>query len=391
MTDINELNIPRCKKYSGYKPCISYKDCLLNGCQADIPANHLGTKILIISLDALGNVLDNTAVLPAIKRKYPESTIYWLTLENAQKILHNIDMIDKVFTWNDEQRMILRNMEFDIVMNADKSDYASAFANEVTAKQKLGFLFSRDGKIIPANNGAMYSYLLGNNDQLKFRENTRSGLDILHEVFELEYKYDEYSFKLDDEENAFVENYKKEINYDPGKLYVGFNTGCSYLFPNKKMTIEQHVVLINQLGRDDDKVIVLLGGREDTERNEKILASIDSEVKKRIVSTPTTMGLRRGACFMNICDIVISGDSFGMHMAIALRKYVIAWFGLSCAAEIELYGRGEKLLPDGLECSPCWKKVCPYNLECIQMIDLDRIVTLTRGYLVNRNILKEKN
>jgi heptosyltransferase-2 len=202
----------------------------------------------------------------------------------------------------------------------------------------------------------------------------------MYEAFELEYKMDEYSFELDIEEKSFIEFYKKEIKYDPLKTYVGFNTGCSTLFPNKKMTIEQHVKLINDLAQDEDKVIVLLGGREDTERNAQILESIDKKLRHKIISTPTTLGLRRGACFMSICDIVISGDSFGMHMAIALRKYVIAWFGLSCAAEIELYNRGEKLLPEGLECSPCWKKVCPYNLECIQMIDLGRITELVRRF-----------
>jgi ADP-heptose:LPS heptosyltransferase len=378
--EIKDLNIPRCKKFSGYKPCYSYKNCLENGCQNDIPENHIGLKILFISLEALGAVLDNTAVLPAIKRKFPESTIYWLTMENARKILNNNSYIDRVITWNDEGRMLLRNIEFDYVMNSDKSDYACAFANEVNAKVKLGFVLNEDGKIIPANKGALYSYLLGNNDQLKFRDNKRSGLDILHEALELEYKMDEYSFSLDEEEWSFLEEYKKEIKYDPSKVYVGFNTGCSTLFPNKKMTIEQHVKLINELGKDKDKVIVLLGGREDTERNQQIMDSVDKKVKNNIISTPTTLGLRRGACFMEICDLVISGDSFGMHMAIALRKYVIAWFGLSCAAEIELYGRGEKLIPEGLECSPCWKKECPFNLECIQMIDLDRIITLAKNY-----------
>jgi heptosyltransferase-2 len=146
------------------------------------------------------------------------------------------------------------------------------------------------------------------------------------------------------------------------------------------MTIKQHVQLINEIGKDNDKVIVLLGGREDTERNLQIADSMNKDIKHNIISTPTTLGLRRGACFMDICDIVISGDSFGMHMAIALRKYVIAWFGLSCAVEIELYGRGEKLIPEGLECSPCWKRVCPYNLECIDMIDLNKITALVRNF-----------
>ena len=34
-------------------------------------------------------------------------------------------------------------------------------------------------------------------------------------------------FSFDDEEKSFIDNYKKEIKYDPEKIYVGFNTGCS--------------------------------------------------------------------------------------------------------------------------------------------------------------------
>jgi heptosyltransferase-2 len=338
----------------------------------------MGTKILIISLDALGNVLDNTPILHSIKRKFPLSNIYWITLSNAEKILLYNPFIDKVFTWTDENRMILKNMQFDIVMNADKSDYACAFANEIDAKKKLGFLLNDGGKIIPANESAMYSYILGIDDELKFRKNQKSGIEIIHEVFELDYQKDDYVFNLSEEEKEFISSYKKEINFDDTKLYVGFNTGCSELFPNKKMTIEQHVKLIDTFIKDDNLKVVLLGGREDTERNDAIYNSFNDEQKKNIVNTPSTMGMRRGACFMEICDIVITGDSFGMHMAIALKKFVIAWFGLSCWSEIELYGRGEKLYHKDLFCSPCWKRVCPYNLECIQMIDLERIVSIVK-------------
>ncbi len=374
------IKIPECKNFSGYKPCSPYKNCFEEGCQIENDSTKMGTKILIISLDALGNVLDNTPILRAIKRKYPVSTIYWITLPNAEKILLYNEFIDKVFVWNDEQRMILRNMEFDIVMNADKSNYAAAFANEVNAKKKLGFLMNKNGKIVPANAGAMYSYQLGLNDYEKFRVNERSGVDIIHEVFELEYKRDDYVLNFNDEEKDFIESYKREINYNPKNVYVGFNTGCSELFPNKKMTIQQHIDIIKELVNLPGYKIMLLGGREDTERNEIIYNAFSDEEKKNIISTPTTMGLRKGACFMSLPDIVISGDSFGMHLAIALKKYVIAWFGLSCWSEIELYDRGIKLIPDGLECAPCWKRVCPYNLECIAMIDLKKIVNTVKEF-----------
>ncbi|MGD1006139.1 MAG: glycosyltransferase family 9 protein [Ignavibacteriaceae bacterium] len=378
--DLSELKIPRCKNFNGYKPCFSYENCLENGCQHENEGTKTGVKILIISLDALGNVLDNTPVLYAIKRKFPVSTIFWITMPGAEKILLNNPFIDKVFTWTDEQRMIARQVEYDYVMNADKSDYACAFTNEIIAKKKLGFLLNKDGKIIPANQGAVYSYIMGNNDNFKFKENTRSGVDIIHEVFELEYKRDPYVFNLTGEEKAFVESYKNEIGYNLKKTYVGINTGCSELFPNKKMTIGQHVTLITEMLKDENLQVVLLGGREDTERNTLIYESFSESDRKKIIATPTTMGLRKGACFMDIADIVITGDSFGLHLATGLKKYIIAWFGLSCSAEIELYDRGIKLIPEGLFCSPCWKKVCPYNLECIQMIDLTKIISLTKEF-----------
>jgi heptosyltransferase-2 len=53
---------------------------------------------------------------------------------------------------------------------------------------------------------------------------------------------------------------------------------------------------------------------------------------------------------------------------------MIVWFGVSCWSEIELYNRGVKLYQKDLACSPCWKKSCPYDLECIKMIDQNRIV-----------------
>ncbi len=370
--NFKDLKVPKCKNYSGYKPCKPYYNCLENGCADE--AGDMGTKILIISLDALGNVLDNTPILYAIKRKYPVSTVYWMTLPNAEKILVNNPLIDKLFLWDDESRMIARNIEYDVVMNADKSLYACAFANEVNAKKKLGFLLNDDGKIVPANESAIYSYIMGIDDQKKFRENKRSGVDIIHEVFELEYKRDRYVFNFSNEEKEFMESYKKSISYDSSKVYCGFNTGCSELFPNKKMTIEQHITLITEILKNPNIEIMLLGGREDTERNEKIFSAFSGKDRKRIINTPTTEGIRRGACYMSVSDIVISGDSFGMHLAIALQKYIISWYGLSCWEEIELYDYGIKIFQKDLECSPCWKRVCPYDLECIKMIDLNLIV-----------------
>jgi ADP-heptose:LPS heptosyltransferase len=230
------------------------------------------------------------------------------------------------------------------------------------------------------NKEAGYLYRLGLDDQLKFRVNQKTLSEILHETFKLKFKCDEYVLNLWSDELAFCQNYRKEVGIQDSDFVVGFNTGCSPLYPNKKMTVEQHVSLIERLSTLDRIKLLLLGGPEDTERNAEISRSVGSKA----ISTPTREGLRRGICYENLCDLIITGDTFGMHLAVALKKYVVVWFGVSCWSEIELYGRGVKLIPEGLECSPCWKHECPYNLECIHMIDLDKIVDETVKFMRKR-------
>ena len=368
--------IPDCKRFSGYKPCFSDHNCWENGCKDNIPT---GTKILIINLDAMGDVLMTTAQLPSIKKKYPLSTIYWVTLKIAVPLLKHNEYIDHIFSYEAESILILSHMEFDVVMNVDKSQRSGALLNTVNAIEKLGFGIDKNGKIIPVNEGAYYNYQLGMDDHLKFKVNQRTGQDYLAETFNLDYELHDYTFNFNDEEKSFIADYKREIGISDSDKVVGFNTGCSNLYPNKKMTVEQHLTLIQKLLEKKKYKIVLVGGPEDTERNNEIY----SHFKEKIINTPTTYGLRRGACYESIPDVIITGDSFGMHLAIALKKYVIAWFGLSCWTEIDLYDRGVKLFQKDLFCSPCWKKVCPYDLECIKLIDLERMISEVDNYFDN--------
>ena len=364
--------IPDCKRFTGYKPCFPDHNCWENGCKDNIPT---GIKILIINLDAMGDVLMTTAQLPAIKRKFPNSTVFWVTLKNAAPLLINNPLIDQVFTFDAGSIVILKQIKFDYIMNVDKSQTSCALINTIDSKNKLGFGLNENGKIIPLNEGAYYNYELGMDDHLKFKVNKKTGQEYLAETFELDYKRDEYILQLTEEDEKFVQTYKKKRKLIKKDKIIGFNTGCSELYPNKKMTIGQHIYLIKKLLKKKYK-IVLLGGLEDTKRNKEIY----SHLKGKIINTPTTEGLRRGICYESIPDIIVTGDSLGMHIAIGLKKFVIAWFGVSCWSEIDLYNRGVKLFQESLFCSPCWRISCPYDLECIKMIDLDRIIEVVDEY-----------
>ncbi|HUI09801.1 MAG TPA: glycosyltransferase family 9 protein [Bacteroidota bacterium] len=357
---------PRCKHFTGYKPCFPGTRCD----EQCVDFDPIGTRILLINLDAMGNVLATTSILPALKRKYPHSTITWITEKRTAALLQHNPHLDRIFTWEPESWLVLQQLTFDVVLNVDKSRRSGALAMSVRAKTKLGFGMNADGQIIPLTKDAHLNYRMGLDDELKFHRNTKTLNELQCGQFRLPFRRDEYVLALTTEEREFAARYAREQGLTEGSpLVVGLNTGCSELYPNKKMTIDQHVALIGLLGKIPRVKVLLLGGPEDTVRN----AEIARQAGSRVLSTPTTEGLRRGLCYVDLCDVVVTGDSFGMHAAIGLRKFVIVWFGVSCAAEIDLFDRGVKLIPEGLSCSPCWKHECPYNLECVQLIDLERI------------------
>jgi heptosyltransferase-2 len=365
---------PDCRLFSGYKPCVPFKLC--EGCQDRIP---MGTRILLVNLDALGTVLATTAQLPAIKRSYPNSHITWVTRKNALPLLANNPFVDHVVEWNDENRMVLLQQKFELALNADKSRPAAAFMNLVNAETKRGFALNENGAIVPLNAGAEYSFRLGVDDYFKFRVNKRTGNDILAEAWELDYRRDEYVLQLTADELAESERWRRELGLEEAALVIGFNTGCSELFVLKKLELETQAQAIRQIAAEmPEAKIILLGGREDTERNQRLV-----ELSEGIaIPTPTTLGLRAGIVLENLADIVVSGDSLGLHIAIALKKYAVGWFGLSCAAEVDLYNRGVKIIRD-LPCAPCWKKACdmPHGPICVTEFKPEWIVGAVREVL----------
>ena len=346
--------IPDCKKFTGYKPCEPYTLC-----GGDCGKYPYGAKVVIVNLGAMGAVLMSTTILPALKRKYPVSTIYWVTEERHMPLLLNNPFVDFVMPFNFRTVAVMREMKFDVICNVDKIPEACAFVNSLSAGSKLGFGLHENGVVVPLNEGSEYNYRLGLDDELKFRINTKTQPEMLREMFELDREPDSYVLHVTPEEAAIKDRFIAGHGLRPP--VIGINTGSSNAFPNKRFS-ENHIIemvdILFETG--GGRPVILVGGLEDVERNRRYAGLLPGKV----INTPADEGLRRGIAYLNICDIVVTGDTLGMHMAIGLGKQVVAWFNVTCPAEIELFGRGIKVVSE-VSCSPCWKKVCDKNLVCL--------------------------
>lgn len=358
-----------CRLFNGYKPCVHKRAC--DGCGHYDPVK---TRVAIVSLEALGAVLRSTCLLAPIKRKYPQSHITWITLPGAANLLRHNPLIDRLVEYGGTTALVTEHLKFDVLFAVDKSLEAGALAEKVQANKKFGFGLDQNGVITPFTPEAQYQYDVGLNDELKFFINQKTETQQITESMALKWERDPYILQKTPEEEQTVVKRRQEILQGQRGI-IGYNTGCSLLFPYKKFTVEHSIDVIRMWRQKfPDMVVALLGGREDSERQAAMKAAFKDD--SLVVNTPTQEGLRSGILWMDTADVVLSGCSLGLHIAIALKKPAIAWFGVSCAQEIDLYDRGIKIKAD-VTCAPCWKKSCTNEPKCYNRVYVDDIAKAT--------------
>lgn len=90
---------------------------------------------------------------------------------------------------------------------------------------------------------------------------------------------------------------------------------------------------------------LILGGEAEADRNEEILLRAQSLAEPvHVVDGGSHNTLGEFAALIDQLDLLITSDSLAMHMAIARRRPLVTFFAPTSAAEIELYGLGEKVV-----------------------------------------------
>src|SRR5437016_7822252 len=108
-----------CRFFRGEIPCLPNK--LRNKvCTCD-EYQKIETKILIIKLAALGDVIRTTPLVTRFKKKYPSCHITWIT--QSPDILPK-DKIEKILPFDFKSVFLVTHQDFDIAINLDKDQEA---------------------------------------------------------------------------------------------------------------------------------------------------------------------------------------------------------------------------------------------------------------------------
>jgi heptosyltransferase-2 len=353
-----------CRHFLGDRPCVWHKrEGLRCTCEHYAP---LRERVLIIKLDAMGDVLRTTALLPPLARAHRGAAIEWVTRPESVPLLEHNPFLTDVVPYGPDALVRLQATTYDRVINLDAGKVSAGLAALARAPHKDGFVLHERGHVTAANAAAQAWLEMGVDDGLK-RANRRTYQAVMLEILGLPPEGHRYVLELTAAERAWAREYFARRGLEAGRPVVGLNLGAGGRWELKRWRLEGFVELAERLYRRGAQV-VLLGGKAEAERNAQLLEA--SAVP--VADAGTDHNLRRFAALTERCDVLVSGDTLGMHVALALGRRVVVLFGPTSAPEIELYGLGAKVVPD-MACLGCYKSTCDFAPNCMDLISVDMV------------------
>jgi heptosyltransferase-2 len=332
-----------CRHFRTGIPCLPNKkdNAVCSSCNA---YDKIQTRILIIKLGALGDVIRTTPLLERFKKEFAGVHVTWLTLSPA--ILPK-DQIDLIYTWDFTSVFTIENSTFDIAINLDKDPEACMLLAKVDAPIKYGYTWENN-HIAPATDKAAHKLLTGFFDDLS-KNNTKSYLEEIFEICHFDFRQEEYQINLN---SNLAEIWQQRLlDLAEGKTIVGLNTGCGPRWNTRLWSEESWETLAKELDNLGFYPI-FLGGELEHAKNTKMAGQTGAYY-------PGHFSLEEFIALTNACDIIVTQVSMMMHIATALRKKMVLCNTIFNKHEFELYNRGVIVGPPNV----C---ICFYGNTCLK-------------------------
>jgi heptosyltransferase-2 len=173
---------------------------------------------------------------------------------------------------------------------------------------------------------------------------------------------------LREEDRRWADRVLKDLGIPEGKPLIGMNPGATYglakcWYPDRfgelgKRLAEQWQTRTLLFGKEDERPIV-----------HEILHHLGT---KGIDLTGKT-GLLQLAALLERCSLLVTNDTGTMHVATAVGTPVVALFGSTPPLTTGPWGEGHVVVRKDVPCSPCWKRICPTDHRCMELITVDDV------------------
>ena len=287
-------------------------------------------------LVSLGDVLRTTVILHLFPPEQYDVT--WVVDPKAAPLLRGNPYINRVVSVNAFTPQQLMSEWYDIVINFEKDPGVCAVADKIPAWQRYGFRYDpASGKAVSHVHSDI---AVSMSKDANYKKNvSRSWSEILYQMLGSEYKGQSYVLGY--------RPHSKEI-YD-----VGLNHLVGEKYPLKRWPQQNWDDLYDALS-----------------------LSTSRPSKYKVSWQQGENSLEAYINWINSCRVLVTNDSLGLHLALALGKRVVALFGPTISTEIDSSDQIIKLTPEvSWSCIPCLESNCEQEVICMTHISLQSVVS----------------
>jgi heptosyltransferase-2 len=313
-------------------------------------------NLLILKTAALGDVLRTTSILPGLHERYPGANVTWVTAPEAVPLVRTHPLVRTVVELEagseESVRATMARLSPTLwarVISLDDEIGVARVASSVTSRRLSGAYLRPDGALgytpdtAPWFDMGLLSVHGKTSADLRKIQNRLSHPEIHADM--LGVRMGKPALHLTPEAKEFAQDFAERHRLDSRRPVIGLNTGAGGRWASKQLDVERTVEVARRVhgARDGRASFLVLGGPAETARNEKILAGL-ARAELTHCDAGTGNALLEFAALVGLCDTLLSSDSLALHLGVALGIRVVAFFAPTSAAEIELYGRGGKVV-----------------------------------------------
>ncbi|MEW6653054.1 MAG: glycosyltransferase family 9 protein [Bacteroidota bacterium] len=337
------------------------------------------TKILLIKLRGIGDVVCSTIVVDNLREEFPNAQIDFLTEKPSSFGLRGLNQINNVILFDKKslaKRLKLawgiRKTNYDLVFDFFCNPSSAQITFFSGAKYRIGFPLR----------GRKYAYNFYGPEERSTWHNAVLHLKVL-EKFGIETKHQKLLYSLDSKSNLFAENYF-ESTFEKKDFVVGICPTGSWA--SKKCDAEKFAEIAELLIKKYNAKILILWGKGDETDGEKLLGLLKD---KAIYAPPTS--ILEMASLISKCKFLIANDSGPMHISTALGTPVLSIHGPTAPQLQGPFGDKHEWinLPE-LDCIVCNLLECKRNHECFRNLPAEKIMNKIDLLIMKNNLLSVK-
>lgn len=312
-------------------------------------------KILIIRLSSIGDIILTQPVVAAIRKQYPEATIDYITKAAFATLVEKFGCVDNIIAWEESLVLLLK-------LNKQKYDLCIDLHNKLNTFLIRLFTNAKRSVIYDKKHNLRRKIVAH-----KTTENISSTLDLYYTVLDklgISYSPEYPKLILDYDSTSDSKNIK--IGIFPGAMHK------TKQYPPAKL-----IELISMM--PDHWQVHLFGSKSEID----LCMQVESGSAKIRKNHCGKLNLDQLCYSITDMDFIISNDSGPMHIAAALHKPQLAFFGATDPVlGFVPMNEDALVISKVLNCKPCslhGSSKCPKgHFNCMLSIDNNRVIEMVK-------------